>query len=171
MTEQPRDWDKELANIDRVLAKQSSAAPPVASGRPAPAPASIPTPARRSVALTWFWVALGLALAVALPIWPYEKTCGLRLFFFLGAVGITIIVGVLAALASWAHRRGFAHVLSLIVLGWASVLAAREVLPRIGYAKQTSTWMCRVEPPAPQPTAPQPAAPRAGAPQPAAPRQ
>jgi hypothetical protein len=165
MTEQPRDWDKELSNIDRVMAKQSSAAPPVAPGRPAAAPAATPVPARPSVALTWFWVVLGLALAVALPIWPYEKACGLGLIFFLGAVGITLIVGVLAALASWAHRRGFAHVLSLIVVGWSGVLAARELLPRMGYAKQSSAWMCGAGAPAPQPTAPQPAAP-----QPAAPR-
>ncbi len=155
MTEQPRDWDKELAKIDRVLAKQSSTTPPLAPGRPGGAPATTPAPTRgRSVALTWFWVVLGVALAVALPIWPYEKACGLRLFFFIGAIGITGIVGVLAALASWAHRRGFAHVLSLIIVGWASVLAAREVLPRIGYAKQNATWMCAAEPTAPQPAAP-----------------
>jgi hypothetical protein len=162
VTEQPRDWDKELANIDRVLAKQSSPAPPGPPGRPAAPPAVTQAPARgRSVALTWFWVVLGLALAVALPIWPYEKACGLRLIFFLGAVGITAIVGVLAALASWAHRRGLAHVLSLLIVVWASVLATREALPRIGYAKQSSTWACSAGPAAPQPAAPQPAAPGA----------
>jgi hypothetical protein len=166
MTEHPRDWDKELANIDRVMAKQSGSAPSVASTRPAALPSTAPALARgRSVALTWFWVVLGLALAIALPIWPYEKACGLRLIFFLGAVGITFIVGVLAALASWAHRRGFAHVLSLIILGWSSVLAAREVLPRIRYAKQSSTWMCAAPPPASQPAGPQPATPQPTAPQ------
>jgi hypothetical protein len=167
VTDQPRDWDKELANIDRVMAKQPSASPPVAPGRSqAPSPVGGPAPARgRSVALTWFWVILGLALAVALPLWPYEKTCGLRLIFFLGAIGITAVAGVMAGLASWAHRRGFAHVLSLLIVGWASVQAAREILPRIGYARQTSTWACSVEAAAPQSAAPRPAAP-----QPAAPR-
>lgn len=162
MTEQPRDWDKELAKIDRVVAKQSSSPPPVAPGGTSPPPvAPAPAAARgRSVALTWFWVVLGLALAIALPIWPYEKSCGLRLMFFLGAIAITTVAGVVAALASWAHRRGLAHVLSLLIVGWAGVLAAREVLPRIGYAKQSSTWVCSAEPAAPQP-APQPAAPRA----------
>jgi hypothetical protein len=165
MSDQPRDWDKELANIDRVMAKQSGSAPPVAPGRPAAVPSAAPVPARRrSVALTWFWVILGIALAVALPIWPYDNGCGIRLFFFLGAIGITAIVGVLAALASWSHRRGFAHLLSLVVIGWAGVLAAREVLPRIGYAKQSSTWSCAAQPAAPQPAAPQPAAPRPNAP-------
>jgi hypothetical protein len=165
MTEQPRDWDKELANIDRVMAKQSGPAAPVTPGGPAPLPATAPPQGRRrSVALTWFWVVLGLALAIALPIWPYERSCGLHLIFFLGAVGITFIVGVLAGLASWAHRRGFAHVLSLLILGWSWVLAAREVLPRIGYARQSSTWMCVAQPPPSQPAAPQPTAPRTTAP-------
>jgi len=173
MTNQPRDWDKELANIDRAMAKQSGSAPPVAPTRPAALP-SAASARGGSVALTWFWVVLGLALAIALPIWPYEKACGLRLIFFLGAVGITFIVGVLAALASWAHRRGFAHLLSLIILGWSSVLAAREVLPRVGYARQSSTWMCAAQAPAPrpagaQPTAPQQTAPQQTAPQPTAP--
>ena len=162
MTEQPRDWDKELANIDRVLAKQSGSPAPVSPSRSAtPQPSAPPRPPRRSVALTWFWVVLGVALAVALPIWPYEKACGLRLMFYLGAVGITGIVGVLAALASWAHHRGLAHVLSLIVLGWSGVLAAREVLPRIGYARQSATWMCAPSgPTVPQPNGPAPAVPR-----------
>lgn len=165
MTEQPRDWDKELANIDRAMAKQSGAAPPAAPSRPPALPTTTAAPPRRrSVALTWFWVVLGLALAIALPIWPYDKACGIRLIFFLGAIGITGIVGVLAALASWAHRRGFAHVLSLIVLAWSGVLAAREVLPRIGYAKQGSAWMCGAEPAAPRPAGAQPAAPQATAP-------
>jgi apolipoprotein N-acyltransferase len=155
VTEQPRDWDKELANIDRVLAKQSGPAPPVAPGRPAATPVTIPTPGRRrSVALTWFWVVLGLAVAVALLLWPYEKACGFHLIFFLVAIGITAVVGVLAALASWSHRRAFAHVLSLLIVGWAAALAAREVLPRIGYAKQSSTWVCSAEPAPRQPAAP-----------------
>jgi hypothetical protein len=165
MTEQPRDWDKELANIDRVMAKQSGSAPPIAPTRPAAPPSTAAVAAgRRSVALTWFWVVLGIALAVALPIWPYDKACGVRLIFFLGAIGITAVVGVLAALASWAHRRGFAHLLSLIILGWSGVLAARELLPRIGYAKQSATWMCAAEPPGSQPAAPQPATPQSAAP-------
>jgi hypothetical protein len=165
MTEQPRDWDKELANIDRAMAKQSGPAPPVVPAGPAALPSTAPVPARRrSVALTWFWVVLGIALAVALPIWPYDKACGIRLIFFLGAIGITAIVGVLAALASWSHRRGLAHVLSLIIIGWAGVLAAREVLPRIGYAKQSSTWMCSTQQPTSRPAVPQPAAPQPTAP-------
>jgi len=39
-----------------------------------------------------------------------------------------------------------AHVLSLIVLGWAGVAAAHEILPRTGYAKESRTWLCPAPP-------------------------
>ena len=103
MTEQPRDWDKELADIDRVIGKQ---------GTPPPGGAPVAAPARRhavahsanacrrrvrdragSVAMTWFWVGLAVLLAAALPLWPYEKTCGLQLFFYLGAAAARLSRG------------------------------------------------------------------------------
>ena len=92
--------------------------------------------ARRSVALTWFWVALARGAAVALPLWPYERGCGLQLVFYLGAAGVTAVVALLGALASWSHRRGFAHVVCRCSCssGRAAV-ALREVLPRVGYAR------------------------------------
>jgi hypothetical protein len=144
MSDQSRDWDREMANIDKAIAKQGTApagSPPSPAAGPR-SPAGVPAPRRRSVALAWFWVLLAVALAAALPLWPYEKSCGLQLFFFLGAAGVTMVVGLLGAISSWAHRRGFAHLLALSVLTWAGIMAAREVLPRIGYAKQTRTWMC-----------------------------
>jgi hypothetical protein len=148
MSDQPRDWDRELADIDRTIAKQGSAP----GGLPAPAGPGAGLPAgpapvrRRSVALTWFWVALALVLGVALAIWPYQRACGLQLFFYLGAIGVTGLVGLLGALASWSHRRGFAHMVSLAVMLWAAAAAAREVLPRVGYAAAARTWMCEAAP-------------------------
>lgn len=142
----PRDWDKELADIDRTIAKQ-----PVA-----PAPGAKPTiTQRRFVALTWFWTGLAIVLAVALAVWPYEKNCGLRLIFFLGAGGIALLAGVLGALASWVHHRGLAHFISLVVILWAGVMVVREILPRTGYAKESRGWTCPPPPPVPNP-APQP---------------
>jgi hypothetical protein len=146
MSDQRRDWDRELADIDRLVAKQTGAP---AGGTAAPAARPVPpglVPARRHVALTWFWVALALGLSLALVIWPYQRACGLQLFFYLGAVGVTGLVGLLGALASWSHRRGFAHVLSLLVILWAGVVGLREALPRVGYAKASRTWMCEAAP-------------------------
>jgi hypothetical protein len=177
MSDQPRDWDRELADIDRLVAKQGGAPTGGAAPVPASPRASVPTgaaPVRRgSVALTWFWVGLALALGAALAIWPYQRACGLQLFFYLGAAGITGLVGLLGALASWSHRRGFAHVVSLVVILWSGVVALRETLPRVGYAKATRTWTCQAAPapagPAGAPVAPSPAQPSAGQSAPAQP--
>jgi hypothetical protein len=158
MTE-PRNWDREMADIDKAIAKNTlpAGSPPAPTSR-----ASVPVGApvrRRSVALTWFWVLLALALAAALPLWPYERSCGLRLTFFLGAAGVTGLIGLLGALASWSHRRGLAHVLSLLVIVWAAVVGLREILPRVGYARVARTWTCEVVPA--QPAGPERTAPSA----------
>lgn len=162
MSDQPRNWDKELADIDRVIGRQGGEAPASRAVTPGPSqPPSPRSPARAgSVALTWFWVLLAVGLAVALPLWPYQRTCGLKAIFFLGATGLTALVGVLAAASSWANRRGFAHLLSLVAIAWAGVMAASEVLPRVGYAREVRTWTCPAEPvPTPQPVpAPAPGA-------------
>ena len=179
MSEQPRDWDRELADIDKVIAKGSvpgaGGSVPAPAGRGPGVPIGIPAP-RRSVALTWFWVLLAVALAAALPLWPYQRSCGLQLMFFMGATGVTALIGLLGTLASWASRRGVAHVLSLAVILWSAVIGLREVLPRVGYAKTVRTWTCEAAPagpargtPGPQPSpAPQQVPPPQGT---AAPRQ
>lgn len=146
MTEEPRNWDKELADIDRAMARQPAATPPATGGGPALSPTR-----RRFVALTWFWTGLAVVLALGLVIWPYDKLCGIRLIFFLFAAGLALLMGFLGALASWAHHRALAHVLSLAVIAWAAAVVAREVLPRTGYAKQDLTWTCPEEPPAAAP--------------------
>jgi hypothetical protein len=154
MTEQPRDWDRELANIDRAIGKQPAATPSATATGP-----SAPVAARRFVALTWFWTVLAVILALALPLWPYDQSCGLRLVFYLGAAGIAVLVGVLGTIASWSHRQGLAHMLCLLVIAWAGVMVAREVLPRAGYARESRDWVCAAQPaasPAPTP-APAPA--------------
>jgi hypothetical protein len=145
MTEQPpRDWDKELADIDRTIAKQP--APPVSTPI-----RGTPAPQRRFVALAWFWALLSILLAVALLVWPYDKSCGLRLIFFLGASALALLVGILGAFTSWAHRQGVALLLSLMVILWAGIMTTREVLPRVGYARETLQWTCPPPPPIPSP--------------------
>jgi hypothetical protein len=148
MTEQPRNWDKELENIDRAIAKQPAA--------PVTPPAVTPptTSQRRFVALAWFWTIVAIVLAVALLFWPYDRSCGIRLIFFLGAALLAVVMGMLGAFSSWAHRQGLAMFISLLVIVWAGVMAAREILPRAGYAKEAMEWTCPSAPPLPA-TAPQ----------------
>jgi hypothetical protein len=171
MTEQPRNWDKELADIDRVIEKQGTAppgAPPALPPGGAPhSPARIPgataapAVAKGSVAKTWFWVGLAVLLAAALPLWPYGKSCGLQLFFYLGAAILALLAGAAGAVHSWRTRRGFAHLISLLVVVVAAVMGVREVLPRVGYAAEAAAWLC--------PSTPEPAAPLPGEPAPSSP--
>jgi hypothetical protein len=75
------------------------------------------------------------------------------LTFFLGAATTTAVFGILGAVSAWVHHRGVAHVLSLLVLVSAGAAAAREILPRTGYARESLTWLC---PSAPTATTPAP---------------
>jgi hypothetical protein len=149
MTEQPRDWDREMANIDKAIAKQQ----PAGTG-PVPAGAPPSPPLKRFIALTWFWTGIAILLAVALMLWPFDRNCGIRLIFFIGAGGLALLAGVIGALNGWASRSGLAHLLSLLVIVWAGVMVMREVLPRTGYTKESRDWTCPPPPPVPNPAPP-----------------
>ena len=147
MSDQPRDWDRELADIDKAIAKMP--APPNAPAgvaRSATVPA-VPAPAtspvrRRDRAATWLWIILGLTLAVALPLWPYAAACGTGLFGYLAVIAMLIISAILALRTSWRARQGRANALAVVLLVWGLSLAAMAVLPRIGYARASATWTC-----------------------------
>ncbi len=142
MSDQPRDWDKELAEIDKLVARGGSAAsapvPAQRHGGSAPAVSG----GRFSGFTTWLRVGLGLVLAVAMTQWPYPSACGFNLLVYLGAIATVSVAGLWSAVTSWQRRLGAAHVLSLLVLLWGLTLTAREVLPRVGYAAQARTWTC-----------------------------
>ena len=151
MTGPPRDWDKELAEIDKLMAKSPPAAsspPAVPAGRPAApaprsaAPPSLPAPARGSALSVWVRVLLGVVLAGAMTQWPYGTQCGTPLFLYTGASAMVGLAGLWAAGASWRRRMGLAHIVALLVSLWGLVLVATIVLPRIGYARAEATWFC-----------------------------
>jgi hypothetical protein len=135
----PRDWDKELAAIDRAIERSPTPTPDAAL--PASGTARSPV-VRGSASRAWARLGLVLALAFALPFWPYARSCGLALFAYLGAVGALIAAGAWAAANAWTHRRPVAHVLALGAIAWGAALAAREVLPRVGYARVPAAWTC-----------------------------
>jgi hypothetical protein len=138
MSDRPRDWDKELAEIDRQIAKQ-----PAGTSAAKPAAASTGTVTTgRAVFTTWLRVGLGLTLAVGMTQWPYLHQCGLNLFLYCGAIVTVVVAGVWSGITSWYRQLGLAHVLSLLVVLWGLLLAAREALPRLGYAQTTATWLC-----------------------------
>ena len=151
----PRDWDKELAQIDKLIATGGAGAGaqvPAAAGAAAAAGSARLARARRArrrarrrgVFFTWLRLLLGLALGVAITQWPYVRGCGIPLFGYLVAVAGVIVAGLWSAVSSWRSRSAFAHVPVHRPVLLGRVLAAREILPRIGYARTTATWFCPV---------------------------
>jgi hypothetical protein len=145
-----RNWDKELAEIDKLMTSAPARPPALPGGGAAPAqrPAAAPAPSRPAVGGptllgTWVRILLALVLAGAMTQWPYQRACGVSLMFYLGATGVTIVAGLWAAGATWKRRMGVLHGLALLTTLWGIGLAAAVVLPRTGYAKQAATWWCQ----------------------------
>ena len=158
-----RDWDREMAKIDRQLESLSDDALrsrgeggqlPAGRGagvdralpagsRPAGAPASAPAPSGTvGVVLR---LLLATAVAVGVVFWPYDARCGLGLAGYLGAVAGVALAGGWSAVWTWRHRSPRAHVIALALVGWGLALAAAEVLPRVGYARADparALWVC-----------------------------
>jgi hypothetical protein len=144
-----RNWDAEMAKIDRQLASISddqlaANRGPSASSVPS-APAASPA-STRTGRLDWgvaIRVSLAAALGAAVLFWPYAAACGLGLAGYFGAVASVVAAGCWAAVYSWRSRAPRAHAIALLVIVWGMSLGAREVLPRIGYAKDVREWVCR----------------------------
>lgn len=145
---QERDWDKELAEVDRLLnqlpshreeqvaAQASKRAQPAAR----PGPSAVDVGGGRIG--TWARVGLGLLLGIGMPLWPYDHACGIKLFIYLGGVLTVVVAGVWSSMSSWKRRMGTAHLISQLLVIWGLVLTAQVLLPRFGYAKTPATWFC-----------------------------
>ena len=140
----PRDWDKDLAAVDKAIESWKTTTPGTSptAGKPAPVVVAKAAEPRKGAVSTWLRVSLVLALAVAVPFWPYPRACGLNLFLYMGVIALLVVAGLWGAANSWGRRLGSAHVLSLLTVVWGLVLLAAEVLPRIGYAAHQAQWMC-----------------------------
>jgi hypothetical protein len=186
-----RDWEKELAKIDKQLASLPDealmpAAPdkqakgPAARGGGGRAAAPAPAEPRPTTSFGVFArLTLALAVGIAMAFWPYPSRCGVGLIGYLGAVGVMTAGGVWASIWTWRHRASRAHLVSLAITVWGVLLGSLEILPRIGYAyptdKHPAGWSCSavqakpqqapVQPaptsPAPPPTTAKPPAPTA----------
>lgn len=149
MTGPPRDWDKEMAEIDKIIAKGGTAPPSGAvvksSGGGAPAAGGAPAPvarSRRTLLTAWIRVGLGVAVAVGVTQWPYAHPCGMALYLYIGAAGGVVLAGLWGAVTSWARRMGWAHLLSLLVTMWGALLVGKAVVDRSSYVKHPAVWTC-----------------------------
>ena len=139
-----RDWDKEMAKIDKQLESVSdSQLFPEKKGASPAQKAQVATD--RAETKSWpaiVRLALSVALGVGILFWPYANRCGFGLSGYLIAVTAVAVSGVWSAVWTWRHRAGRAHALSILLMVWGLVLGATEILPRVGYAKQALTWSC-----------------------------
>jgi hypothetical protein len=165
VAEKERDWDKEMAEVDRLLKRLPNADPtlgrggggaeptlrrPAVAGAGAGAASAVAGRASGGQWLgTWVRVVLGVlvGIGVAPGVWPYTHGCGLRLIFYLTGVATVIAAGLWSSISSWKRRLGVAHVIAQVMIVWGVLLLTREVLPRVG-AKPTVVWLC---PDVPQP--------------------
>lgn len=169
-----RDWEKELAKIDRQLASMPdeepvTPAPPSGTGMPRGVTASAARPAPAAglgaggvvssgKARAWAFTKLGVAVVASVGIWfwPWPARCGLPLAGLMAAGAGVGLLGLWSAAGTWRHRMGRAHVLSLLAIVSGAVLVGREVLPRVGYAYETfdrpARWTCQATPPSASPT-------------------
>jgi len=142
----PRDWDKDLAAVDKAIDSWKATTPGTSApaARPAPVVGSAKSTEapRKGAMATWLRVSLVMALAVAVPFWPYPRDCGVNLMIYMGVVSLLIVAGIWGAASSWGRRMANAHVISLLTVAWGMALIAAEVLPRVGYAAHRAWWMC-----------------------------
>lgn len=144
-----KDWDKEMAKIDKQLESISDEALLPAKNAPTPAAKAEIVAKQRSTSTVGVMLRLLLAvmLGVAMIFWPYSARCGIGLFAYLGAVGVVMAAGVWTSVWTWRHRSARGHLLSLLLIVWGGVLGAMEVLPRIGYAtpsaQHPAEWLCK----------------------------
>ena len=90
----------------------------------------------------WMRTTAAVGLGMAVLYWPYANDCGMLLHLYMGVVAAVLISGGWASITAWRSRVAPAHVMALMVFFWGIVLAAEQVLPRIGYAAFRATWMC-----------------------------
>jgi hypothetical protein len=169
----PKNRDPLDLEVERLLRKLPGADPtlrgtPEPIARPAgvttgPRPA-LPADGRQapplSPAVLWGLagrIALAAALGVALTQWPYAAACGWPLLGYLAAVLAFLFAAGWAAVSAWRWHVGIAHAAALVVFFWGIVLAAEQVLPRVGYAAESASWRCESSsPPARRPVSPTP---------------
>ena len=139
-----RDWDKELAKIDKQLESVSDAQLfPEKKGASPAQKQQVAT--ERATTTSWpaiVRLVLSVALGVGVLFWPYANRCGVGLAGYLFVVIAVAVSGIWSAVWTWRHRAARAHILSILLIAWGLMLGAQELLPRIGYAQKTLPWNC-----------------------------
>lgn len=143
-----KNWEEEMKKIDRQLESISDEAllPAKSATTPAAKAVAVEKQANTKTLGVMLRLLLSLALGVGIVFWPYGTRCGLPLFGYLAAAGLISVTGVWSAIWTWRHRSARGHLVALGLVLWGALLAANEILPRVGYARPTeahpAVWLC-----------------------------
>ena len=138
------DWNTELKKIEREF----SGLPP----EPSPAQLRAQRAAEqraqqrksdRANAISAFArLSLVALLGAGINFWPYPRECGMGLYGYMAAEGLIVTGGVWVATCTWRWRMPRVHVISWLVVLAGLGLLELEVLPRVGYARESRAWSC-----------------------------
>lgn len=143
-----KNWENELKKIDRQLESISDEAllPAKTAATPAAKAVAVEKQSNTSTLGVMLRLVLAIALGVGIVFWPYGTRCGLPLIGYLASAGLISVAGMWSAVWTWRHRSGRGHLLSLALILWGALVAANQILPRIGYARPTAetpaVWLC-----------------------------
>lgn len=141
------DWKRTLREIEREYDGLPPAPSPASLKAKKAAEEAAKEAAQRRRDRVWVFLRLVpvLALSVGVVYWPYYARCGLELAGYLGAIAAVALGGAWIAVTTWRCRMPIVHVIALLIVAWGVAVAAREVLPREGYAKpdaERAAWRC-----------------------------
>ena len=143
-----KNWEEEMKKIDRQLESISDEAllPAKSASSPAAKAVAVEKQANTKTLGVMLRLLLSLALGVGIVFWPYGTRCGLPLFGYLAAAGLISVTGIWSGIWTWRHRSARGHLVALGLVLWGALLAANEILPRVGYARPTeahpAVWLC-----------------------------
>lgn len=90
----------------------------------------------------WARFAVVATLATAILWWPYGRSCGFGLAFYLLATTMIIVGGLWVVACTWILHMVRTHALAMLLTLWGAALITAQVLPRVGYAATAATWLC-----------------------------
>ena len=98
---------------------------------------------RNEKLLVWGRLVVVALLGGAILWWPYTRNCGIGLTLYLAATMMIIVGGVWVVACTLIMRMARTHIVAMLVALWGIGLITAEILPRVGYAANHATWLCR----------------------------
>ena len=91
----------------------------------------------------WARLAVVGILATSILAWPYGHSCGFGLALYLVSTVMIIVGGIWVVACTWMLRMARTHAIAMALTLWGAALITAQILPRVGYAADAATWLCR----------------------------